>query len=118
MSVTTDVSLVKKFLAKGANVNSANDLGETALMNSANAPPEAIEALIKAGANVNAKSKTKRTPLICAVNSYNLKAIEILLKHGADPTIYDSNGKTPYALALVNGYAPIVKAFENAGVRK
>ena len=51
-------------------------------------------ALIKAGADVNAKDSQGRTPLIWAASeTHNPDVIKILLDFGADPKVKDRSGR-------------------------
>jgi len=56
-----------------------------------------LEALLDAGAKVDPISadETQWTPLGAAANQNNASAVEILLKHGANPNVRDRNGATP-----------------------
>ena len=62
-------------------------------------PIESVELLIKAAAQVNAKAKWENTPLHRAATRNNLPAVRMLLAHGADPSIVDHLGFTPYKFA-------------------
>ena len=116
--VTADTDLVKRFISKGADVRGRNEFGENVLMKCKNMSPESFEALIKAGADVNAQSKSGMTPLMCAVNFANLPILSLLLKHGADPAKRYANGQTPYSIARRINYEPMIRIFEQAGVTK
>jgi len=56
-----------------------------------------LEALLDAGAKVDPISadETQWTPLGAAANQNNASAVEILLKHGANPNVHNRNGATP-----------------------
>ncbi|XP_020607907.1 serine/threonine-protein phosphatase 6 regulatory ankyrin repeat subunit C-like isoform X2 [Orbicella faveolata] len=56
-------------------------------------------ALIKGGANVNAKGHIGRTPLHIAASHGYEKSSDTLLYHGADVTITDDNGLSPVDVA-------------------
>jgi ankyrin repeat protein len=74
----------------------------TAAQNSGN--PEILNALIKAGANVNAKANNGETPLMVAAQySTNPKVLGSLIKAGADVTAKDVKGKTARDYAEENG---------------
>ncbi len=60
---------------------------------------EEIEALIKAGANVNAPGERGYTPLHEAVAQNHVAAIQFLLEHGASIAAKNEDGKSPLDLA-------------------
>jgi len=61
-----------------------------------------LEALLDAGANVDpiGADENQWTPLSAAANQNNASAVEILLKHGANPNLRDRNGFTPLHWAV------------------
>jgi len=68
---------------------------------------EAAEALLKCGANANAKDATDLTPLHFAAGALwqeNLEIVKLLLDHGADPKAIDKDGRLPKDLAVIRGY--------------
>ncbi len=71
-------------LDKKADPNLANGSGETPLMVAVqNGNTDAIERLIKAGANVNAKGSDGTSALTVANNMFKQDMVELLKKHGA-----------------------------------
>ena len=73
-----------------------NDQKLLALCKDPKATPEAIESLLKAGADIEARNESFRTPLIWAAQwNTNPAVIEALLKAGAEVAARDKNGKTP-----------------------
>lgn len=60
---------------------------------------EAVQALIKAGANPNTQSRGGETALHVAVHVRNEKIITFLLEHEAIPEIKDNHGITARQLA-------------------
>jgi len=110
--------IVRFLINAGSQLNlQADDRGTSALMDSVMSKKyDILTDLIKAGANVNIKSKDGQTALVVAVGSGDEKFTEALLKAGADPDISDSLGTSArkYALlfhkesiiSLFNTYAP------------
>jgi ankyrin repeat protein len=94
-----DAELVTTLINKGANPNSKqSDLGTTALHYMvARAELKAVEALVANGADPNARANTSlETPLHWAVRyRANVLTIQLLVNHGADPTLEDWHGRTP-----------------------
>lgn len=58
-----------------------------------------IDALVKAGANVNDRGKEGITPLIWAMTCHNDAGIEALLQYGANPNQAMNTGESPTWLA-------------------
>jgi ankyrin repeat protein len=105
------VAAVKMLLAKGANVNAVSrpvmglpsrngpsEFGNMTalLMSAAFGPPELIETLLKAGADVNARDVRGMTSLMLAIaNDHQDPAVlRMLLEHGADPKIPSNLNET------------------------
>ncbi len=103
---------VYEFIQRGANVNTAKcgsdmsplflailggapDLGRSYNLSRDMAREQVIDALIEAGANVNAKPNGGMTALIFAQHvDTNKILVDKLLKAGADPNARDNNGLT------------------------
>ncbi|MCX6989898.1 MAG: ankyrin repeat domain-containing protein [Chlamydiae bacterium] len=77
------------------------------LLNSNGVPPlhlaiyygnkEIVKTLLtRTDINVNLETTEGMTPLLQAAICYNEKLLELLIDHGANPIIRDSNGLTPY----------------------
>ena len=64
----------------------------------------AIEALIEAGADVNAKSKTGMTPLLFAVRNGHTPSVIALLNHRANVNDVAPDGTSALNMAVVNAY--------------
>lgn len=108
---------VKAQLAKGMDPNIRFDRGygeETALAHACGRGTACLEALLDAGADVNAKGRLGQTALHAACDDKNLGAVELLIARGATLDAEDDHGKTPYALA---SSAPVRALLKRHGAR-
>ena len=89
-------------LRNGANVNSKDDEGYTALMVAAQIGHlRTTKALLMYGANVNLHSTEERTTaLIEAVREGYEEIVQILLDHGAEINYQDTDGYTALHYAV------------------
>ncbi len=91
-------------LDEGANPNSANSNGTTALMTAAehNTSARVIRALVEAGADVNARNRRGNTALMFAAMRNSTEAVRILYEAGADIDAVNSEGKKAADYAVSN----------------
>jgi len=68
-----------------------------------------VEALLAAGAPVNAAVEGGHTPLHSAAANGNEPIIRALLEHGADPNASAEDGGTPLDLAREHGHADLLR---------
>ena len=59
---------------------------------------DVAKLLMERGADVNASSINRKTPLHLASRLVSLKVAWCLLKHGADLNVKNGEGKTPFQL--------------------
>ncbi|TCI03923.1 hypothetical protein EZV61_06930 [Corallincola luteus] len=112
-----DPAMVRLLLSGGANANDKNSKRWSLLHLAAKADSkirkstqkEMIASLIKAGAQIDAKSDTGATPLQFAVASRNIPATVALIGAGAKVDLPDSNGVTALMRAVSSGQTDIVK---------
>jgi len=85
---------------------------------SVNQSPEKIEALIKAGADVNAANRYGVTPLSLAASNGSDRVIGLLLKAGANPSAADGalhDGRTVLMLAARTGSVESIRQLVEHG---
>jgi len=114
-----DLESVKALLAAGAHPEQCEQGGITPLhLAGLRRRPAVMQALLAAGAPVNARSEMVRTPLHEAAatplrpptptvppgftqkQADQVRVVELLLQHGADPSARDHRGATPLQTAL------------------
>jgi ankyrin repeat protein len=101
---------VSLLLSKGANPNTANSVGRSALMLATfGQPSSVVEALLRAGANVNAQDRNGNTALMAAVEYNNVEAIKLLLKAHADRALKNRTGQTALSIASSENQAEVVQ---------
>lgn len=101
------LAAVKTLIAAGADVNAAakNSLKVTALHAAvAGRNAEIVTAVLAAGADANAPQQAGFRPIHEAGNNANRALAELLLAHGADPTLAADNGKNAIDLARDKGH--------------
>jgi ankyrin repeat protein len=113
-----DIETVQDLLRNGADVNTAQGDGMTALHWAAERGDLALaEVLIYSGANVNAGTRIGRyTPLHLASREGHAEVVQALLRAKADPGAATTNsGATPLHLAAAAGNADVVAALLKSG---
>jgi ankyrin repeat protein len=108
---------VRQLLKQGADVNSAQGDGMTALHWAVQkGDVELVQTLLYAGANLRATTRIGGyTPLLIASKSGSASMIEMLIAAGADPNATTANGASPRMLAALAGHAAAVKALVDRG---
>jgi uncharacterized protein len=99
---------VKALIAAGADVNAAakNGLKVAALHAAvAGGKLDIVQAVLEAGADPNAQQQAGFRPIHEAGTKANRALAELLLKHGADPTLTSDDGKNAIDLARAKGHA-------------
>src|SRR5262252_7257491 len=108
-------SKVEKLLSQGADVNTADSEGTTALMHSViESDVKMMKLLIDHRADVNAKNAADSTALMYAAT--NLAKTKLLLDAGADAKAKTKRGITPISVAVTTfGSTPVLKLLTNKG---
>lgn len=84
------VRIVDYLLSKGAELDTTNTYGDTALMlASFGGKTGTMETLISHGANINNQNYKKQTALHLAVAGDKLNAVKLLVQKGADTSLKD-----------------------------
>ncbi|MBX7221512.1 MAG: ankyrin repeat domain-containing protein [Blastocatellia bacterium] len=98
------IELCRLLLQQGANPNTADWLGRTALMYAAeNGDFELVNLLCEQGANVNLTDREFQTALLLAEQSRATDAgsiVNLLLERGANPNAVNQKGKSPLYYAV------------------
>src|SRR5438477_7192884 len=110
-----DHAQVRKLIEAGADVNTADKDGTTALMHSViESDARMMKLLIDKSANVNAKNAQDSTALLYAAT--NLPKTRALLDAGAEVKVKGKRGATPMSVALTTfGSTPVLKLLVNKG---
>ena len=90
--------------------------GNTALIAaSKHGPPDLVRALLKAGANIEAKNNEGDTALITAAMEGKTDVVLGLLEAGANKEATNNDGETALMMATMNGQIKVVQVLLNAG---
>ena len=113
---SADCRMISALIEAGADVNAPDTYGAMSLHRAVSVGPEAVEILLKASADVDARDKiSKHTPLFYATSLFRsidpakkLASTRLLLKAGADINARSDSGLTPlnFSGMLGFGYFP------------
>jgi ankyrin repeat protein len=106
--------IVRVLIARGADVNRANDRGNTPLHRAVEYP-NLVTALLDAGANANAPDVQGRTPLHWVAMGGAKASLETMLARGADVKAVDQQGQTALHCAAREGNTAAIAALIAAG---
>ena len=89
------LAILKLLLAKGANVNARDRVGQTVLsLAAAVCDVATLRVLLRAGAHINTRDKRGNGALIGAVQHCNSDTLKLLLKEGINVNARNKEGKT------------------------
>jgi len=112
-----DVRTLQQLLAQGAQLDSRDDQGRTALLVATHDNKvAAAEALIEAGADVNAKDNINDSPYLYAGARGLNDILRLTLNHGADLKSTNRYGGTALIPAAERGHVETVQMLIDAGV--
>ena len=93
---------VAAMIRDGARLDAVNASEQTLLFHAATwCGPDIVQLLVDAGSDINHQDKWLRTPLHYAVNNDDPRAVDVLLKAGANTELRDSEGQTPLREVLL-----------------
>lgn len=100
---TGDVAAIAKLGAAGAELNIRGGVnGWTPLLHAIHKDrPSSVDALLAAGADVNARGSGGITPLMMAAGYGYTGIVKTLLKHGADPRAQLASGENALSFAVL-----------------
>jgi ankyrin repeat protein len=105
MITSHDVKYIEELLWQGADIDTRDRRGFTALMYAAaNGRTELCEFLLGHNANIEARAPKGSTPLILATMNGQVKTVEALLKHGARIDARNDFGDSAYDIAKICEY--------------
>ena len=111
-AVHSDTKLLQQAVSDGADVNGADESGQTALHFAADrGNMECIQLLLEHGADVNAVDCDRISVLLTAAMSGNIDVMKLLLEKGADPDLEDEDGETPRTWIQDDGNEDVMSLF-------
>ncbi len=116
-SANNEPATVKQLLQQGANVDSQDLRGRSALLVAvAENHIEVARLLIEAGANVNLQDRIQDSPLLLAGAEGTLEILKMILGANPDFSLYNRYGGTALIPACERGHVEVVKTLLNTDV--
>lgn len=114
------LDMVKALLAAGADVGARGEREYTALMHGVYNPdldrgfPEVVQALIDAGADIEANIFYGTRPLMLAAGAGEAGVVQVLLKAGGDPKARNEGGRTALMMVKDKHYIEVINLLHEA----
>ncbi len=113
-----NIPMMELFVARGADINKTNSVGEQALLHAAwKGRLEAVRWLVEHGARLNREGQ-EWAALHYAAFAGHAEVVGYLLERGADINALSTNGSTPLMMAAREGKEAIAKTLLAAGARR
>ena len=113
-----NVNLLRHLLQKGKDPNAQDSAGRTSLHIAATVLGDGLKILLgnisKEKLNIDARDKNEDSPLHLAVMINRIDAVQILLHHGANLSLKNYVGDSPYDIAERQGRPKIKASLNNA----
>lgn len=104
-----------ELLKAGENPNSADDMGNSALMYAVKVSDRAAATqLLDSGASVDSSNSSGQTPLMYAV-SLNSDMVMLLLNKGAEPSVLDDERNSALSVAILKRSSQMISVLLDAG---
>jgi uncharacterized protein len=114
-----DLERVRSLLENGADINSKDEHGQTALMNAAHAGHvQLVRLLIEKGTDLNVTAKYNLSALMLSLIAHQTEIAQLLIEAGADVNMHstrDFYGKTALFLAEYGGHHEIAALLKQKG---
>jgi hypothetical protein len=113
---TNSITELKKLIDTGANINSTDEHGMTALMWAAyHGHLEIVQRLVTAGAKLEAKDNDGWTALMLAADRGHLKTVQRLVTAGAELNAARPDGQTALMWAAYQGHVAVAQYLVYSG---
>jgi|JI7StandDraft_1071085.scaffolds.fasta_scaffold52841_1 uncharacterized protein len=115
---SNNISLIKQLLNSGADINTPDKDGYTALMYSVRYNLVWLaKILIESKVDVNAQDAGGRTALMwTTLYNYPLQMAKLLIEEGADINIKDKKDRTVFDFAVMEDKPELIKLLKNTNV--
>lgn len=110
-AVNDIVKFIELFIEKGADIDRANNIGETPLLLIAkkHRDREAIKLLISEGADINACDEEGNNVLLYAILNSDVVLARYLIKKGANYNVINNRNQTPASIAIEKGFDSVLE---------